>query len=66
MFAPAGLSTRYFDLQIIRGLPQVKTPSACFGGLARISLGFKQLARRLHGAILHVAMLPCVSPRLDG
>jgi hypothetical protein len=32
IFAPAGLSTGYFDLQIIRGLPQVKTPPAGFDG----------------------------------
>jgi hypothetical protein len=50
--------SRSFDLQIIRDLPQVKNgpPERPFAVRAQISLGLKQLARRLH-----VAMLPGVS-----
>jgi len=43
-----GAFDRYFDLQIIQGLPQVKTPPAAPALLFRISLSFKQLAHGLH------------------
>jgi len=42
-----GAFGRYFDLQIIQGLPQVKTPPAAPALLFRISLSFKQLAHGL-------------------
>jgi hypothetical protein len=38
------ISACYFDLQIIQGPLQVKTPPAACA-ILRISLGFKQLAR---------------------
>jgi hypothetical protein len=46
-------SVGYFDLQIIRSSPQVKTSAGvAFAVLGHISLGFKQLARPLHVATL--------------
>src|ERR1700676_4481919 len=46
-------SVGYFDLQIIRSSPQVKTAAGvAFAVLGHISLGFKQLARPLHVAAL--------------
>jgi hypothetical protein len=43
------VSACYFDLQIIQGSLQVKTPAAC--AILRISLGFKQLAHGLHDGL---------------
>jgi hypothetical protein len=43
------VSACYFDLQIIQGSLQVKTPAAC--AILRISLGFKQLAHGLHDVL---------------
>jgi hypothetical protein len=45
----ARVSACYFDLQIIQGSLQVKTPAAC--AILRISLGFKQLAHDLHDGL---------------
>jgi hypothetical protein len=42
----------HFDLQIIQVVLQVKTPAAPKPGDLPNSLGFKQLARRLHGCSL--------------
>src|SRR2546421_671961 len=44
----AGVWLDYFDLQIIRDKPQVKTLGPAIRMLFSISLGFKQLARGLH------------------
>jgi hypothetical protein len=50
-----GFPICYFDLQIIQGLPQVKTLLVAAPRILRISLGFKQLARGLHAVVAMAA-----------
>jgi hypothetical protein len=48
----------YFDLQIIQGLPQVKTPRRQLAPFFGVSLGFKQLPRSLCAVFL-MSLIGC-------